>query len=139
MMSQCTVIGQQQQAGGILIQPSHRKHTPGAIHPGQQIQHGLLVPILRGGQNTQRLMQHQVHMLLIAHRLPVKGQTNLIRINLSGSIPADHTVHRNRTLFGIACRFLSGTQSHCRQHFVNPLDCHAIASKTQLLPIVALL
>ena len=138
-MPQRTVIGQQQQAGGILIQPPHREYPTGTIHPGKEVQHRLLFPVLCRGQDSQRLMQHQVHMLLIAHRLSAEGQADPVRINFLGSIPADHAIHSNDTLSGISCRFLSGTQSHCRQQFVNPLDCHAIASKTQLLPIVALL
>ena len=57
LMGQGAIVGEQQQTGGVLVQPSHRSHPLLAIGLWKQFQHGFLPPIFGGSEDAGRLVQ----------------------------------------------------------------------------------
>ena len=74
---QRTVISEQEQPLGVLVQPPHRKQAPAAQVLRQKIQHRPLIPVLRGGQQTRRLMEHEIDEGGAVHPLTIHRQFSL--------------------------------------------------------------
>ena len=93
-VGQGAVVGEQQQALGVLVQPPRGKEPHPAQMLRQQLQHRGLPGILRGGHQAGGLVEHQVHLLLPADALPVHredgGGIRLV-LRCAGS----HPVHRH--------------------------------------------
>ena len=81
-MAQGSVVGEQQKALGVLIQPANGKQPPAAQMFGQQVQNSSLLLILGGGEQSARLMEHDVHKGSAVYPLPIHLDGGLLRVAL---------------------------------------------------------
>ena len=79
-MSQSALIGQQQQAFRVLIQPSHREQALPLQILRQQVQHRCSPAVLRGGQIPRRLVQHDPGIPAPVQQFSVDGDHSLLRV-----------------------------------------------------------
>ena len=70
-MGQLPVVGDEQQAGGILVQAAGGEKPPAAQALREQVQHGFLAAVLCGGEDSRRLVQHDGEEFLVADFLPL--------------------------------------------------------------------
>ena len=80
LVSQSALIGQQQQAFRVLIQPSHREQALPLQILRQQIQHRCSPAVLRGGQIPSRLVQHDPSIPAPVQQFSVDGDHSLLRV-----------------------------------------------------------
>ena len=75
-MGQRPIVGEQQQSGGVLIQPPHRKQ-PSLLQLGrEQVQHRGLIFVLGGGEQPRRLVEHHIDKGGAVHLRPVHRKAN---------------------------------------------------------------
>ena len=120
-MGQGPVIGQQQQALRVLVQPPHRRQAPPPQLPGQQVQHRLLAAVLGGGQHPGGLVQHHIGEPLRLHRLAVHGDGGRLRVHLLLRRPGGLSVHPHPALAHQLLYLPPGPPSGSGQDFVQPL------------------
>ncbi len=80
MIAERRIVGQNQQPGGVLIQPAHRKHK--VFHAGEQIVNrrppfGVLI----SGQVAFGLVEQQVLLLASGQRMAVERHLVALRID----------------------------------------------------------
>lgn len=63
-VGQRSVIGEQEQPLGVLVQPPHGKQRPPPQMLGQQVQHRPLPGVLGGGDHPGGLVEHHINPLL---------------------------------------------------------------------------
>ncbi len=64
------IVGHQQQTGGILVQPSHRKKPLGQV---DQVRHHRFPPVLAAGHDAFGLVEHHIdEPIRFAHRYAVE-------------------------------------------------------------------
>ena len=81
-MSQSALVGQQQQAFRVLIQPPHREQALPLQILRQQVQHRCTPAVLRSGQIPRRLVQHDPGIPAPVQQFSVDGDHNLLRVCL---------------------------------------------------------
>lgn len=79
---QRAVVREEEQPLGVLVQTPHREQAPAAQMLRKQVQHRPLVPVLRGGQQARRLVEHEVDEGGAVHPLAVHRQLGLLRVPL---------------------------------------------------------
>ena len=81
-VGQLAVVGQQQQALGVLVQPSHRRQIDAAQLRREKLQHRGLAAILGGGQHPSGLVQQDVGVPAEGQRLAADGEGGGSRVVL---------------------------------------------------------
>ena len=72
-MRQRAVVGQNQNPGGILVQPAHRQHAAMQKRRGNQVHDRLRASVAGGGEHAGRFVKHVVLQGLVIYGLPCKG------------------------------------------------------------------
>lgn len=72
-MRQRAVVGQNQNPGGILVQPAHRQHAAMQKRRGNQVHDRLRASVAGGGEHAGRFVKHVVLQCLVIYGLPCKG------------------------------------------------------------------
>ena len=70
---QRAVVGEQQQALGVLIQPAHRGQILAPPGGGDEVQHRRGGAVLGGGEDAGRLMEQDIEIGLVGQALAVHG------------------------------------------------------------------
>jgi len=119
-VGQGAVIGEQEQALGVLVQPSRREEPHPAQMLGQQLQHGGLAGVLRRGHQPRRLVEHQVNQPLPGNRFAVHlkaGRGVVFPVRRLGR----HAVHGHPAGPHQLPRLFSGPPACIGQNFIQPL------------------
>ena len=121
------VGGDDQQPLGVLIQPAggHRAH--GRVHRREQIHHGLLLFIPRGGQHAGRLVEHHMAHGLIAKPPAVQPNVALRSVHLHARVPRARAVHRHAPCAHHRLDFAPRALAEQRKQLVQP---HLFAQNT---------
>ena len=119
-MGQIPVVGDEQQAGGILVQPASGEKPPAAQVLREQVQHGLLAAVLRGGEHPRRLIHHNIQVLLPKDRVPPHCHRLAGRVHLGGRVPHGDTIHGHCSRADEAPHLLAGALPLGRQKFIQP-------------------
>ena len=128
VMGQAPLIGQQQQALGILIQPAHRKQALAPELRRQQIQHGLPAAVLRGRQHPGGLVEHQPGKTAVAQPLPVHKDLRGLRVHLVLRRPGGHAVHQDPALPDQLPDLPPGVPAPCGDDLIQPRFLHILPS-----------
>ena len=126
-MAQGSVVGEEEQALGVLVQPPHGKQAPAAQVLRQQIQHRFLVPVLGGGQQPRRLVEHQIHKGCAVHLPAVHGQPNPLRVKLVLRAGRRAAVRQHPALPDQVLHLPPGPVPGGGQQLVQPLQRHTAA------------
>ena len=126
-MCHLTVVGEEHQTRGVLIQAAAGKQS-GADTPqllGKQIQHGLLAAVLGGADHAVRLVHHNIGVLPIGYKRTAKGDASHVRVDLLISSACRHAVHQHLTRTNgtgglAACRHARKTQRFVKSHGTPP-------------------
>jgi len=102
------VVGQQQQPGGVLVEPSHRKHPRGNV---DQLEDDPLARVVAAGHIAPGFVQGNVnHPMFRSDQNAVHRDPILLRVDL-GAERVDHlTVHLDAS--GADKRFPTATRAH---------------------------
>ena len=96
-MGQNAVVGQQQQTLGLLVQPAHRRHSLFFPLLRQQVHHGPVPGILRGGHIACRLVHQQNHSAPPLHGLTVERHGCGPLVELCRAVRDHQAVDPNRS------------------------------------------
>ena len=95
-MGQDALVGQKQQALGVLVQPAHGEQLPLLELPWQQVQHRFPPAVLCGGEDSGGLVQHDPGVAAVANRLAIHGNLRLLRVKFLLHRPGGGAVHRHQ-------------------------------------------
>ena len=123
-MSQSALVGQQQQAFRVLIQPSHREQALPLQILRQQVQHRCPPAVLRGGQIPRRLVQHDPSIPAPVQLFSVDRDHSLLRVRLFLSRPGRDPVHRHPSLTNQVLHFPAGPPPRRGDDLIQPLRRH---------------
>lgn len=118
-VGQFAVIRQQQQTGCRSIQPADRNN---ALRYINQIKHrSASALILRSRNVSGRLVQENVSLALVPHRLAVDSNRLRIRIDPKPERAHDFTIDRDTPVDDHLFSFPARSDTSCRQNFVQAL------------------
>ena len=124
-MGQVTVVRQKQQALRLLVQPPHRRHAELPVALRDQLHHGPVARVVRGGHIARRLVQHEQHFSIFFDRRAVNGDGAGRFVKFSRLVADDLPVHRHAPRADEASEFLAGARPRLREDLIEPL--HAAA------------
>ena len=111
-----TIIGQQQQAGGILVQSTHRINARGDIN---QIHHNLLAGMAAAGHIIFGFVHGDIYQRLRGlDGFPIDFNPVLVRINFGAEFNDDVTVYADPAGFYEFLALSAGTNPGSRQEFL---------------------
>jgi len=95
---QLAVVREQEQPLRILVEPPDRGQGTAAQLRREQVEHRLLPPVLRRGQDARGLVEHDVGELFIAQRLAIEQDHGGLRVDLHVGGGGGLAVHENAAL-----------------------------------------
>ena len=125
-MGGLAVIRQQEEALGVLVQPSHRKEAQAAELRGQEVQNGLSPPVLRGGEDPAGLVHHEPGELPVTDVLPVHGDGGGGGVVLLLHTGGGAAVHQHPALLHQKFCLPAAPLAGGGQDLVQPLHLHAL-------------
>ena len=108
-MGQLPVVGDEQQAGGILVQAAGGEKPPAAQALREQVQHGFLAAVLCGGKDSRRFVQHDGEEFLVGAGL-----------DFGAGVPLGGAVDQHRPGADELPHLLAGAQALGSQEFIQP-------------------
>ena len=98
LLSEFSVVGQQQHSGRGLVQAAYRKNTLGAHIPADELHHIFLgVGVAGGGHEVLGLVEQDVDLLLSAQTLSVEADVVLRGIDLHSHLSDNLSVDGHQT------------------------------------------
>ena len=110
-MDQRAVVGEQQQAGCVLVQPAHGLHVPMAQRRGQQAHHAGVVPGLARTFVAGRLVQHQGGALGIAPLDAIHREYQCVGVDIGPRILANPATDGDAFVAHQPAAFLAGAET----------------------------
>lgn len=89
------VVGQDQQTGGVLIEPSRGKNTVAAVLGRQQVEDGFFTAVLGRGYDAGGFIEHIVHVPPIGQGLSVQRDKVIFGVDLGIDRAADDFIYGN--------------------------------------------
>jgi hypothetical protein len=125
-----SVIGEQEQPFGVLVQPSHRKRLKQGVFRLQELNHGLRDPVRRGGNHSGGLVHHQVDKFPVLDVQAVHFDAVLLRVHVHPRVFGHFAVDGHSPLFDQFPDLLPRPDTHPSEQFVEaqPLFRHPLAS-----------
>ncbi|MNN41900.1 hypothetical protein D3C81_1560470 [compost metagenome] len=121
IMSQLSIIGEQQQPFRILIEPAYREGREYLIFIRKQINHGSISGIFSSRDHSRRLMQHDVDEFPVKYSLPIYFNSIRMGVRLGSAIFQYLSVKRDSALFDHLFEICSGANPQMSQDLVYPL------------------
>ena len=123
-MGQASLIRQQQQALGVLVQTAYRKKLLPLKVPGQQFQNRLPPPVLGRGEKSGGLIQHNPSITAEEQRLSVHMNRRRLRVKLFFYGKSGGAVYRYQSPADQLFRLPAGPFSRGGDDFIQPLLFH---------------
>ena len=117
-MGKLPVVRDQDEAGGVLIEPSGGEQPRTDERLRQQIDHRLFRRVLRGGDHPGRFMQHNIKVFFIDDRGPVQRYGVRRRVKRELPFSNGRTVYRHAAAPQQRFRVGTGQVQLRRQEFI---------------------